>query len=298
VLDHYSAADFAFPMMTLIVHTEFAIALAGLGRHDDAQAQLGRLHALHAANGNPLTLAMLHDAGVKIALIARDLPAAREELARLERAYQPIRSPSAAQYCQQLAARIEQPTLGPLLTLGSVDAALTVARKPANSDLARWIELQLAAPNIGLEQRAQLALQLLADQVQASDGALYFVQDDASLRLAAALTGGRPSEWVEAWLGSQLARELADDETRLTSQDDRAHAASDVTREGELSHRLLFLRSRKAGGHGVIGLMLLSRASDAPLTCARTVVDAVAQQLHKALASEEPELDTVAVALR
>ena len=73
VLAEFDAGDLAFPGLTLLVETERLVAEAGLGHFELARRELGLLLDKHGKTPGPLTLAELHEAGLRIALsVARN----------------------------------------------------------------------------------------------------------------------------------------------------------------------------------------------------------------------------------
>jgi hypothetical protein len=87
-------ADRPFVRMFLALELQHALALAGLGRTEDAAHELQALIAEHEPNDGPLTLGLLHEARAQVALLARDPAAVSEHAAATERGFRATGTPS------------------------------------------------------------------------------------------------------------------------------------------------------------------------------------------------------------
>lgn len=102
VLTRIAADDLMFTSMNLIVQTEFALAEAGLGRVDSAARKLDALLALHAPQGGPLTLGLIHEARARVARLAHDQAAQNLHFERMEKWYRDTSVPALIAYCETL----------------------------------------------------------------------------------------------------------------------------------------------------------------------------------------------------
>jgi hypothetical protein len=111
------------------VETERIVAEAGLGAIDSARERLERLFELHRANEGSLTLGELHEAGLRVALLARHDADARTHCDGMARWYGATRIPSLVQHCAIVRARTMAVLEGPpgtdplLVSVGKDEAA-------------------------------------------------------------------------------------------------------------------------------------------------------------------------------
>ncbi|MET0283901.1 MAG: protein kinase [Polyangiales bacterium] len=125
VLRRLDPADLDYTVLNLGVQIEAALAKLGLGRADEARAELDALIAHHAPKQSPLTLGLLHRARFRVALRQRDFADANEQLTKLEGWYGTSGMPSLLEVARNLRrelTRTQSPFLGELGS-GSHDAS-------------------------------------------------------------------------------------------------------------------------------------------------------------------------------
>ncbi|HKP60309.1 MAG TPA: protein kinase [Polyangiales bacterium] len=285
VLGEFTAADLAFPGLTLLVETELLIAQAGQGDLGLARDGLARLFERHRANGGALTLAELHEAGVRIELLAGDRSAAREHCDEMASWYEGTGIASLVQYCQEVRAQIQLP-------LGAASAPKLSL--PPSAELTYLPSLgppsTTGSSHLTLPELAQRALQVLIDQHHAEHGYLYWVDDD-ECRPAASLAPVALDTQVERWLKTRIAQQQKDTTTVLVKSADKPSPVSrDVFQHGARSYRVMFLFHAESPGDGPFGAALVVSDGELPARSLPRVVDAVAQQLHEGLRLSGPGL--------
>jgi tetratricopeptide (TPR) repeat protein len=285
-IDSHHPKDFESVLLYLIIQTEHAIAHAGLGRLEEARAELTQLHARHGKSQNPLVRGALFETGLEIAFIANDVAAAREELSRIEAVYRPLSVPSLAQHCESLAARVARLERG-----SGASVPPPTAASEESDGLFGSVEDLITRRGLPLPALVQRALRLFAASTQASDGALYLVDAAGKPHLQTTLSGEPPSELVQRWMAERLALELEDERTVLQTEAESQHVPWNVLQEGSRTHRVHVL----AGPEGVVlALVVLSREGAAPAQCPMSLLKRVAERLHEALGDERSGMGSVA----
>jgi tetratricopeptide (TPR) repeat protein len=285
-IDNHHPNDFEFALLYLVVHTEHAIAQAGLGRLDVARNELAQLRARRAKTSNPLVRGALAETGLEIALLTNDVATAREELVRIEALYRPLSVPSLAQYCESLAARVARLERGPGASVPPPFAA-----SDDSDGLFGSVEDLITRRGLPLPALVQRALRLFAASTQANDGALYVVEPSGTPHLQTTLSGDAPSEIVQRWMTDRLALELEDERTVLQTEADSQQVPWNVLQEGSRTHRIHVL----TGPEGVVlALVVLSREGMAPAACPTSLLRTVAERLHEALGDERSGTGSVA----
>jgi hypothetical protein len=285
-IDNHHPNDFEFALLYLVVHTEHAIAQAGLGRLEVARNELAQLRARRAKTSNPLVRGALAETGLEIALLTNDVATAREELVRIEALYRPLSVPSLAQYCESLAARVARLERGPGASVPPPSAV-----SDDSDGLFGSVEDLITRRGLPLPALVQRALRLFAASTQANDGALYVVEPSGTPHLQTTLSGDAPSEIVQRWMTDRLALELEDERTVLQTEADSQQVPWNVLQEGSRTHRIHVL----TGPEGVVlALVVLSREGTAPAACPTSLLRTVAERLHEALGDERSGSGSVA----
>jgi hypothetical protein len=283
VLRELDEADLAFPALNLIVQTERLIAMAGLGAGDEAKRQLDALLARHEPNKGPLTLGTLYEAGLEIALLAKDYELAQRYLERVQHWYVGTGVPSLAQRCQVLAARCSnaQRMRAPLGT--GETALLAELQSSTSSYAALTVDRMLAGGGMSLTERAHKALQILAENARCADGFLFVLGDDAEPALLASLKGEQPVSAVTRWLEERIAQELEEPMTQMLDEGELSGGDANTFEHEGRHYRVLLLISNTARNDGVLGAAVLASADQSPGACPADVLGSVSHHLQRAL---------------
>jgi tetratricopeptide (TPR) repeat protein len=206
VLPRLHEDDLAYPILTLPIQIELALADAGLGDVESAGARLDALIERHTPGEGPLTLGALHEARTSVALRAQDERTARRHLEAMEGWYRGTDCPSLIQHCDRIARRWQK-------LRGVKDAPYL----PSMSFLAN-IGTKLTSSVIS--DPPQQILEQLVRGARATEGVLVFSAQDAPQSLIKT----RPTElpeglasWIEtrtsqAFLYSTATEDSVDDE--------------------------------------------------------------------------------------
>ena len=279
VLEHTAPRDFAFVKLNLVVKCELALANAGLGRVQEAEQQLRALHAQHDPNQNPLTMGLVHEAELELALMKNDLAAARVQLARMERVYYQTNAPSLVQHCKSMAARLAR--LSAEGSSAPLEDALGLGTHASSA--GDWTSELKATLQLSLADQARQALSILARKVRADRGVLFLANADGLPRVAATLALEAPSEQLSDWACERLLRELDGDErTQRVDALTRDRRGSPVLQDQSVCYRSYLLCVRDSE-FPVVGLAALGRELDAPAACPNDVLRGLAQHLRDAL---------------
>ncbi len=291
VLNEFTPADLEFPGLTLIIETERWIAEAGLGNLERARAGFAALFDRHGPNRGPLTQAELHEAGVRISLLARDAAQAREHIAEMTRWYESTTIPSIIQHCHSIRANAE-------LTLSGRPPAPVLHLALAHTSRSTMFpSLSIRSTTSGdpftVSELTQRALHVLAEQSRASQGYLFWVNDERC-SLAASLATERLADDVERWLVERVIDACAETTTVLPSSDEGAvKTEPDVLLIGARAYRVLFLHHADArGDNGVYAAAVLSNDGPVPDRCSPQLLQAISAQLHQGLVRTRSEVTT------
>jgi hypothetical protein len=276
VLDVFTPADLDFTGLTLVVETEALIAQAGLGQHDAARAQLAQLVARHAPGRGPLSLGELHEAGVRIALIERDEPAAWAQLAQMHHSYRATTVPTLAQCCETLKARVQ-------LVFPAADTTAPVADDAAvqypTSELAQIS--RAFGQELGFEQLAQSLLQIIAESAGCTRGWVYGAEPDGRCSVSAQLTAMACEPVLLAWVEERVAREAHDDTTAdITDTGDATALDPYLLQLDGWHYRLQLLCAGNVPVTGVLAAMVIGRAGGAPERCSQELVRFIRDRLY------------------
>ncbi|HMI90972.1 MAG TPA: hypothetical protein VK509_06390, partial [Polyangiales bacterium] len=175
-LQHVRAEDRPFVRMFLSLEVQHALALAGLGRSEEAARALELLIAEHAPAEGPLTLGLLHEARAQVALLARDHSAFRAHAEATLRWFRPTGTPALVARAERLAQHgVELLALEP-----PARSSLPVTSDPMATS-ARSVLSQCSSEN----ERCDCALELLLTESGANEGHLFIVGQDGELELRA-----------------------------------------------------------------------------------------------------------------
>jgi tetratricopeptide (TPR) repeat protein len=279
VLAEFTAADLAFPGLTLLIESEKLVAQAGLGRPDLAREGLAKLLELHKPKRGPLTLAELHEAGVRIALLCGEHTSARVHCDEMTSWYAGTGIASLIQHCEVVRSRMQaliserltsRPRALPMMDADAASTSLSVVRSFNGTE---------ALPLPALARRA---LGVLVEQHHARLGDLYWVED-GSCTHAASMTSEVLDNQVVMWLRQRIVEELADTTTAAPDEVPTL-GARDVLVVGSRFYRVLFLFHHAAAGKdGLLGAAVVANDVEEPTRGSLKVLDAVADQLHRGL---------------
>lgn len=280
VLAEFTAEDLAFPGLTLLIESERLVAQAGLGRPDQARAGLTQLLDMHRPKRGPLTLAELHEAGVRIALLCGDQAGARTHCDEMTRWYAGTGIASLIQHCEVVKTRMQaliserlttRPRALPMLEADAASTSLSVVRSFTGSE---------ALPLPALARRA---LDILVEQHHARHGHLYWVED-GTCKHAASMSGELLDQQVVGWLRERIMEELADTTTAAPGDDIPTLGTRDVLLVGSRYYRVLFLFHHAAAGKdGLLGAAVVANDVEEPTRGSSKILDAVADQLQRGI---------------
>ncbi len=280
-LRHLQPEDLSFVGMNLSVQLELLIAEAGLGDGVQAQGKLAQLIAVHTPNQGWLTLGQLHDAGVQIALLAKDPVAAKQHFSEMERWYLATGLPSLAERCQVLAGRVHTTQRLPS-SARSYHGVTTSDLQTGSGTASLTVERLLAGGAMSMLERARKALQILAENTCCTHGFLYVLDGEGTPQLTAALKEDNPAPEIESWAMKRVALEFQDELTQM-DEDDEGDAPRNVLRHDARYYRILTLFAPGAKANGVVGVAVLGSEEEEPTPCPADVLGAVGRHLQRAL---------------
>lgn len=286
-LGHMDREDLEYPAFSLIVGTELLIAEAGLGNVEDARRGLTDMIARHGVRQGPLTLGELHEAGLEIALLVGDDAGARLHLREMERWYLATGAPALAQRCEALSKRVHTPQWSATRARGedsssehSTQASLSMTRR------MHTVDRMLAGGSMSVAERAQRALQIVADRCRSAQGYLYLFEGGAGLRQFAALAGEALDAEVERWVRERVVADADEDVTQLLDYGG-GEAEHALLEHGGRYYRLLVLTAARGDSHKVVGAALLASEAGYPAGCPIEVSRAVGHHMRRALKQDE-----------
>jgi hypothetical protein len=266
--------DQAFPVQTLCLWIELARAEAGLGEHLRAGERLDGLIARHAPGQGALTLGLLHEARVEVALAAEDVARARLHVAEMERWLRPTGIPALIEQCDLRSRALshkksdERPSLvGTLATACDAGALEAVFKE-----------------SVPVAQRMTRALEQLVSSASAQEAHLYLLAG-TGVRHFSSFGAAAPSELVSRWveervgLATELHSQLVTGTASTTASDEtRTRLGSDVRAFDARSHRLALLYEEGPRRDQVAGVLVF--AADDPFELPpRKLLDVLEQQL-------------------
>jgi tetratricopeptide (TPR) repeat protein len=281
VLAEFSADDLAFPGLTLLVQSERLVALAGLGKAEEARTGLEALLELHRPNHGPLTLAELHEAGVRVALLCEDHPSARKHCGEMARWYEGTGIASLIQHCEVVRARTDA-LIDERMTVRPRLRALPMLEADANSTSLSVARSFTGSETLPLQALAQRALKVLIEQHRGRLGHLYWVEGGGACRSAASSDTDVLDARVFLWLRQRILEELAESTTASPTEIPTL-ASRDLFVLGSRFYRLFLLFHPSAGQDGLLGAAVVANDTVEPNSGSARVLDAVADQLQRGL---------------
>ncbi len=118
--------DHEYVTMFLHVEIEHALSLSGLGRHDEAMAELDALLKRYGASTHPLVQGGIHEARAHVAFAADNVQEYAFSLAKCEQWYRPTNTPALVAKCE----RLNELALGPRGRESRVPGESTSTRLP------------------------------------------------------------------------------------------------------------------------------------------------------------------------
>lgn len=280
VLAEYSPADLVFTALTLPVQTEALIASAGLGEHAAAAAGLEALMARLSPLRNPLTSGELHEAGMRIALLAGDDRVARAHFEQMRLWYGSTNIPPLIQHCEVIAARVLPGTPRSTgLDGGELD---TFARSDVLST-----EAFLTVHDGRFPRVVERMLRVLCEQLSCEHAVLFTVDEDAGCSTVATLGQLALGPEVERWLAQHVAEESMEKPTALVSaRPAPAAAASDLLEAGGWHYRACAMFSSRASATPIHAVALFAARAEPPPRCPAALLQRVSLQLERASAPQ------------
>jgi len=112
-LSHMQPEDRWFVALFLAAEVEHAVALAGVGRTEEAHKQLDALLKLHAESDNPLTRGRIHEGFARVALLTGEHDVFTHHLAETRSWLRPTGTPALIARCEALAAYARRSSMPP-----------------------------------------------------------------------------------------------------------------------------------------------------------------------------------------
>jgi tRNA A-37 threonylcarbamoyl transferase component Bud32 len=279
-LKELASDDFAYPAMTLRVQIEHALALAGLGDHTAAAAELDALIDLHTVNEGPLTLGALHEARTSVALRAQQEEVARHHLELMERWYRGTDCPSLIQHCDRIGKRWQKtrrvaaapflPSMSFLANIGSKLTSTVIHDSPAE------------------------LLGQLVRGAMAAEGVLMFTARDSLPSQLQSRHGALP-EGLQAWMESRMS-EAFGYSTETEDTDDAEPVDLNLITFEQKSWRLFLLVADEEGAETVVGaIALCNPLTQIPLDLLRVLADHLRGNPHTLSMQHSPSIPERAV---
>jgi tetratricopeptide (TPR) repeat protein len=220
-----SEDDREFVALNLSVRVERCEALAGLGRFQQAKAELNALLARHAPGKNPLTVGTIHRTLAQVALLEKDWPSFEAHAGKMEEWFRTTENPALITQCAKLRHASGRHT-APAPPLAGAGAE--------RSSCSMW--RSLLSECRGSYERRQRALEIVAERVGAQQAWLLCLDDAAQPQLAAQLGSSLPAPSLSIEV-RKLVREFLEPAQETCFID--ATSAPDHTASHAVSHRLL-----------------------------------------------------------
>jgi tetratricopeptide (TPR) repeat protein len=183
------------------VRRQLALAEAGLGDRERAEAILDALFEMYGPLDNPLLLGLFHKARAEIALGARDPANFAVHLARMHHCFRATENPALIAQWEQLGERAVLAGFRP-----SVDPKSRDPQSIEPVSLGQALTALNAAAN-----RHDCALRLTLQRARSVHGYLYLLRADA-VQLVEAVGGTAPPAELELELTQAIQRFAADDD--------------------------------------------------------------------------------------
>lgn len=179
-------------MHGLETHRQLALAHAGLGEFERAEALMEQLLARFEHHPNPMLVGLLHEARAEVALGARDQDAFDQHLVAMQQRFRGTRNPALLAHWGRLC---EQAVRAGLRPATNPEPRPQPVQSGSAQDTSSSIERTLAEISVASD-RCEYALQVIVKNCKARAGYLYMLEHDG-LRLAAASHGSVPPKQLE-----------------------------------------------------------------------------------------------------
>jgi hypothetical protein len=190
VLAGMSEGDLAFTAMNLSVQLEHAIAIASLGGHERAAAQLDALIEKHTPHQAPLTLGALHDARAHVAQLQKDEAGIAFHLDQMQHWYRATGASSLIERCDRMVKQVKRRRLS--------DSEPAPKRADESSTLVEVVRHGGSGDAVSV---AQWSLEKVVCHVGANEGFLYVIRD--GVVRASGGVGAAPDA-LDAWAETLL----------------------------------------------------------------------------------------------
>jgi hypothetical protein len=222
----FDAEDRKVTTMVVPLVIELAIAEATLGDFAGAATRIAELQAELGEAGGPVTRGALFETAARVALLAKDLPAARAHLAQMQRCFKPTENPALLARCERLrralAADVPEDSNRDTLDLGLPTPSDVVA-------VVRRCE--------GHQQRCDRVLDLLLEHTGGASGYLFGCEDGELMPVSPKGDQPAPSVCARAYEELQLT-----DQDVTVATGDRADATLVLpTADAQDRHRTFVL---------------------------------------------------------
>jgi hypothetical protein len=232
-----------------------------------------------------LTLAELHEAGLRIALLARNAGDAKAHGDEMAHWYGATGIPSLIQYCEVVAART-QAALGHAPAI----AARALGRDQTDTSASTFgTERSLADPALSLAEFTRRALRMIAGHERCTQGFLYWIDADRACRCVGALGDEPLDASVERWLQQRAGEAFEDTATKpLPKLNPSKRAGHDVFEHAGRYYRVVWLFQPGTTAQP-FGGALLAADGEVPAIENAKQLQRVANQMQRVLRRERVE---------
>ncbi len=278
--------DLEYQAFNLLIETELAIAQAGLGQAAAARRGIERLLLRHGKKPGPLTLGEIHEAGLEVELLLDNRAGAVDHFAEMKRWYTATGASSLAQRCEALHKHVN-PTPWTIDLERREISVVTNGTFATATRRLNTVDRLLAGGRMSLAERAQRALQILAEKCGSSSGALYLFDGSGQLALTALLDAKEVEPAADAWARDRVASAAAQDGTVLIEHSIEGEGDQDLLQQSGRFYRLLMIHAVGGGIQRIVGAALLASAGGYPTACPVEMTQSVGHHLRRALQHEQ-----------
>jgi tetratricopeptide (TPR) repeat protein len=275
MIDRLSEADRRVAALYINLSREFALAHAGLRDFDQAFRVLDENLARYAHSKHPLLLGNLHSTVASVAIAAGDMLRALEHSNEMGRWFRGTENPVLIAQHEKLSRRLRaMQGIAIGAEFGAQSPATEQRTLDVQSALSRLTQLRAA------EERADYALRLLLDHIQASTGYLFVKKHDEP-SLIAPFHGEEPPPALLERVAIELRSASETDERTIATTDGVATRAEG---RSQLSTQALYvIHPLETGGRTRGVLAALQREGGGLRRPRRAFLNAVASALFDAL---------------
>jgi tRNA A-37 threonylcarbamoyl transferase component Bud32 len=266
VLALYDARDRSVSTMIAPLVIELALAEAQLGMAVAADARIEAYLSGLGDRGGAATRGALHEARARIALRSGDAATAEQQLARMERCFQPTYNPVLVARCERLRRELQAESAERVRTSQSFELGLS----------ATQIVRRALHECRSEQQRFSRALEMLLDHAGATRGAI-FDHEAGELVVRAAVGGFEATPEQRAALHEQLAAACQDDSVTVSTGSERSARESQAC-DPDVAHALV-LTARRGERREPIGAALIAQDGKALRVPPPALLSAIADGL-------------------